>query len=332
MDIYKSCALFFFLREGRCIFTYFLHQFYLSASAMSWGWYFWFMPLYKRKPKGKWISEPLPLGYVHTCISNGKHDVVSLLLQVAQLTLLQRAASMLGIWCLVGCTHHVRAQSFLWDTHWEVPTLRAMAALHLGYLSAGCCHQVPLPALLQAQHGVQVSYCTFLPQLSESSMEPLSQHCSWASVSPFCQYAVTILSKSHLRLKIKQHRLNFFIPLPKAICTVAGFDMQHCALQTHVTHADSERGNVCCHALHCSCSDAQGEASALGQSLSPGFFILLQLFKLGFGPGLFALVVSASFQMFSALGPPDEHLVPMPQQHSQASANGAFAGIDACPW
>lgn len=76
------------------------------------------MPLNKRKPKGKWISEPLPPGYVHTCISNGRHDVVSLLLQVAQLTLLQREASMLGICRLVGCTHHVRAQSLLGDTHW----------------------------------------------------------------------------------------------------------------------------------------------------------------------------------------------------------------------
>lgn len=205
-------------------------------------------------------------------------------------------------------------------------------SLHLECLLAGCCHQAPLPALLQTQHGVQGSCRTFLPQLSESSMEPLSQHCSWAIVSPFCQYAVTIPSKSHLRLKIKQHRLNFFIPLPKAICTVPGFDMQHCALQTHVTPADSERGNVFCHTLHCSCSDAPGEASALQQSLSPGFFILLQLFKLGFGPGLLAVVVSASFQMSSAMGPLDECLVPMPRQHSGASADGAFAGIDMCPW
>lgn len=47
-----------------------------------------------------------------------------------------------------------------------------------------------------------------LPCHSWSGAVPLSQCCSLAAISPFCQFPQTVSSKSHLRLKTKQPRLD----------------------------------------------------------------------------------------------------------------------------
>lgn len=50
-----------------------------------------------------------------------------------------------------------------------------------------------------------------LPHHSWNGAAPLSWCCSLAAISPFCQFTETVSSKSHLRLKTKQQRLDFFL-------------------------------------------------------------------------------------------------------------------------
>lgn len=116
-----------------------------------------------------------------------------------------------GIWFLVGFNHRDRESGALWGhTGWDFPMpMDASTSLWCEsqqvHVTEPLCH-----AFSQHHAGCRGIISTSLPRRSCNGAVPLSQPCSLAVVSPFCQFTETISYKSHLRLKTKQQRLDFF--------------------------------------------------------------------------------------------------------------------------
>lgn len=184
---------------------------------------------------------------------------------------MQKLMSKSETWFLVGFNHGDRESRAVWEyTGWDFPVLMdASASLQCESqqvsLTEPLCH--PFSQHLMGYEGITAPS---LPCHSWNGAVPLSWCCSLAAISPFCQFPETISSKSHLRLKTKQKRLDvllfpcqkLYVPCQVVTCNTLNY--RHTSLMlTQSRETLTALSHIISGLMH------QGKASALWWGLKP---------------------------------------------------------------